>query len=72
MVGVHESTISRRLERMLKALRKQVMAGLVQRGMNRSQAEEALEADVRYLQIDISKKLQENRSAAFQQNKGSD
>lgn len=72
MVGVHESTISRRLERMLKGLRKQVIAGLVQRGMNRSQAEEALEADVRYLQIDISKKLQENRSAAFQQNKGSD
>src|SRR6478752_7868230 len=72
MVGVHESTISRRLERLLKGLRKQVMAGLVQRGMNRSQAEEALEADVRYLQIDVSKKLQENRSAAFQQNKGSD
>jgi RNA polymerase sigma-70 factor, ECF subfamily len=72
MVGVHESTISRRLEKLLKALRKQVMAGLVQRGMNRSQAEEALEADVRYLQIDVSKKLQENRSAAFQQNKGSD
>jgi RNA polymerase sigma-70 factor (ECF subfamily) len=72
MIGVHESTISRRLERLLKGLRKQVMAGLVQRGMNRSQAEEALEADVRYLQIDISKKLQENRSAAFQQNKGSD
>jgi RNA polymerase sigma-70 factor, ECF subfamily len=72
VIGVHESTISRRLERMLKALRKQVMAGLVQRGMNRAQAEETLEADVRYLQIDISKKLQENRSAAFQQNKGSD
>ena len=72
MIGVHESTISRRLERLLKGLRKQVMAGLVQRGMNRSQAEEALEADVRYLQIDVSKKLQENRSAAFQQNKGSD
>ena len=72
MIGVHESTISRRLEKLLKGLRKQIMAGLVQRGMNRSQAEEALEADVRYLQIDISKKLQENRSAAFQQNKGSD
>lgn len=72
MIGVHESTISRRLEKLLKGLRKQVMAGLVQRGMNRSQAEEALEADVRYLQIDVSKKLQENRSAAFQQNKGSD
>jgi len=72
MIGVHESTISRRLEKLLKGLRKQVMAGLVARGMNRGQAEEALDVDVRYLQVDVSKKLQENRSAAFQQNKGSD
>ena len=72
MIGVHESTISRRLEKLLKGLRKQVIAGLVSRGMNRVQAEEALEADVRYLQLDVTKKLQENRSAAFQQNKGSD
>jgi RNA polymerase sigma-70 factor (ECF subfamily) len=72
VVGVHESTISRRLEKMLKGLRKQVIAGLVSRGMNRSQAEEALEADVRYLQVDVTRKLQENRPAAFQQDKGSD
>jgi RNA polymerase sigma-70 factor, ECF subfamily len=72
MLGVHESTISRRLEKLLKALRKQVLAGLVARGMNRGQAEEALEADVRYLQVDVSRKLQENRPAAFQQDKGSD
>jgi RNA polymerase sigma-70 factor (ECF subfamily) len=72
MIGVHESTISRRLEKLLKGLRKQVMAGLVSRGMNRGQAEEALEADVRYLQVDVSRKLQENRPAAFQQDKGSD
>jgi RNA polymerase sigma-70 factor (ECF subfamily) len=72
MIGVHESTISRRLEKLLKGLRKQVMAGLVARGMNRGQAEEALEADVRYLQVDVSKKLQENHPPAFQQNKGSD
>lgn len=71
IVGVHESTISRRLEKLLKGLRKQIMAGLVARGMNRGQAEEALEADVRYLQVDVSKKLQENRPAAFQQDKGS-
>src|ERR1051326_8004874 len=37
MVGVHESTISRRLEKLLKGLRKQIMAGLVSRGMNRSE-----------------------------------
>src|SRR5215467_8913519 len=72
MLGVHESTISRRLEKLLKALRKQVLAGLVARGMNRGQAEEALEADVRYLQVDISRKLQENRPAAFQEDKGLD
>ena len=72
LVGVHESTISRRLEKMLKGLRKQVLAGLVSRGMNRDQAEEALEADVRYLQVDVTRKLQENRPAAFQQDKGSD
>jgi RNA polymerase sigma-70 factor (ECF subfamily) len=72
MVGVHESTISRRLEKMLKGLKKQVIAGLVSRGMNRGQAEEALEADVRYLQVDVTRKLQENRPAAFQQDKGSD
>ncbi len=71
IVGVHESTISRRLEKLLKGLRKQIMAGLVARGMNRGQAEEALEADVRYLQVDVSKRLQENRPAAFQQDKGS-
>jgi RNA polymerase sigma-70 factor, ECF subfamily len=72
MVGVHESTISRRLEKLLKSLRKQVLAGLVSRGMNRAQAEEALDADVRYLQVDVTRKLQENRPAAFQQDKGSD
>src|ERR1700730_2915653 len=72
MVGVHESTISRRLEKLLKGLRKQVIAGWVARGMNRPQAEETLEADVRYLQVDVTRKLQENRPAAFQQDKGSD
>jgi RNA polymerase sigma-70 factor (ECF subfamily) len=72
MVGVHESTVSRRLEKLLKGLRKKILAGLVARGMNRGQAEETLDADVRYLQVDVTRKLQENRPAAFQQDKGSD
>ena len=71
MVGVHESTISRRLERVLKSLRKNVIAGLVSRGMNRGQAEEALESDVRYLQVDVTRRLQETRPATFQ-DKGTD
>lgn len=72
LVGVHESTISRRMEKLLKTLRKQVLAGLQARGMNRGQAEEALDSDVRYLSMDVRTKLQENRTAAFQEDKGTD
>jgi RNA polymerase sigma-70 factor, ECF subfamily len=71
VLRVHESTISRRLEKLLKNIRRHVVSGLVERGMKRSQAEEALESDVRYLQVDVAKKLQENRPAAFQEDKGS-
>jgi len=70
-LGVHESTVSRRLEKLLKIVRKQVVAGLMSRGMNRGQAEEALESDVRYLQVDVTRRLQESRRAAFQEDKGS-
>jgi RNA polymerase sigma-70 factor (ECF subfamily) len=71
LVGVHESTISRRLDKLLKTIRKQVLTGLQARGMNRGQAEEALESDVRYIGTDLRTRLQENRSAAFQEDKGS-
>lgn len=71
MLGVHESTVSRRLEKLLKLLRKQVVAGLQARGMNRGQAEEALEVDVRFLTVDVRRRLQETRSRTFQEDKGS-
>jgi RNA polymerase sigma-70 factor, ECF subfamily len=57
MLGVHESTISRKLDKLAKALRKQILAGLGRRGMSRRQAEEALEVDVRDLQLDIRRSL---------------
>ena len=50
MLGVHESTISRKLDKLAKSLRKQILAALTRRGMSRRQAEEALEVDVRDLQ----------------------
>jgi RNA polymerase sigma-70 factor (ECF subfamily) len=66
MLGVHESTISRKLDKLAKLLRKQILAGLTQRGMSRRQAEEALETDVRDLQVDIRRSLsQETPSSAF-------
>jgi RNA polymerase sigma-70 factor, ECF subfamily len=63
MLGVHESTISRKLDKLTKGLRKKILAGMVQRGMARRQAEEALEVDVRDLQIDIRHSLMQERPA---------
>ena len=57
MLGVHESTISRRLEKITKSLSKAIVKGLLSRGMTRRQAEEALEADVRDLSLDLHKQL---------------
>lgn len=56
-LGVHESTISRKLEKLLKDVRKRVRKNLEQRGMSRRQAEEALEADVRDLELDVAARL---------------
>ena len=66
MLGVHESTISRKLDKLAKSLRKQIVAGLSKRGMSRRQAEEALETDVRDLKVDIRRSLaQEPKVPAF-------
>jgi RNA polymerase sigma-70 factor (ECF subfamily) len=66
MLGVHESTISRKLDKLAKSLRKQIVAALGRRGMSRRQAEEALEVDVRDLHLDIRRSLtQESSPPAF-------
>jgi RNA polymerase sigma-70 factor (ECF subfamily) len=66
MEGVHESTISRRLNRATAALRKRIVRGLRQRGMSARAAEEALEADVRDLALDVRGSLvQESGAATF-------
>jgi len=57
MLSVHESTISRKLDKLAKGLRKQILAGLGRRGMSRRQAEEALEVDVRDLTLNLRDKL---------------
>lgn len=66
MLGVHESTISRKLDKLAKSLRKQILAGLTRRGMSRRQAEEAIEVDVRDLKVDIRRSLaQDSPSGSF-------
>ena len=61
MLGVHESTISRRMEKTTRSLRKRVVRGLRERGMDASAAEEALAADVRDLTLDVRARLQEKK-----------
>ncbi|HUR37046.1 MAG TPA: sigma-70 family RNA polymerase sigma factor [Terriglobales bacterium] len=56
-LGVHESTISRKVERLAHKLRKDILAQLVKGGMSRRQAEEAMEVDVRDLAVDVRKQL---------------
>ena len=66
MLGVHESTISRKVDKLAKLLRKKILAHMIQQGMTRRQAEEALEVDVRDLRLDIRRSLvQESSPTTF-------
>jgi RNA polymerase sigma-70 factor (ECF subfamily) len=70
MLSVHESTISRKLDKLAKALRKQILAGLGRRGMSRRQAEEAMEADVRDFTLNLRDRLaQESPGKTFHKKK---
>ena len=70
--GVHESTISRKLDRITTGARKRVRKRLLQGGMTTRQADEAMDGvDVRDLQVRVSETLgQENSKTAFYKEKG--
>jgi RNA polymerase sigma-70 factor (ECF subfamily) len=56
-LDLHESSVSRRLDRLATGLRKRILAGLRTRGMSHAQAAEALETDVRDLQLNLRSRL---------------
>jgi RNA polymerase sigma-70 factor (ECF subfamily) len=69
-LGVHESTISRKLDKLAKSLRKNILAALARRGMGRREAQEALQVDVRDLRVNIRSRLtQEKPGPAFNKKK---
>jgi RNA polymerase sigma-70 factor (ECF subfamily) len=69
-LGVHESTISRKLDKLAKLLRKQILASLVRVGMSRRQAQEAMEVDIRDIRVNIRQRLtQESAHSAFSKKK---
>lgn len=65
-LAVHESTISRRVDKLTRGLRKQILSELGRRGMTRRQAEESLDSDVRDLRVDLRSRLaQESPGPTF-------
>ena len=63
MLRVHESTMSRRLDKITSSLRKRIRTELMARGMSKRQAEEALETDVRDLQVNVRAHLAQDKHA---------
>ncbi len=66
LLGVHESTISRRLKRLATNLRKQILKHLESSGLSRRAAEEALSGDVRDLDVNVRRILQVAGEESFQ------
>lgn len=59
-LGLHESSVSRRLDRLSAGLRKRILAGLRELGMSHGQAVEAMETDVRDLTLDLRSRLMQD------------
>ncbi len=57
---VHLSTISRKIEKITKALRKDILQRLRNAGMTRAQADEALSVDVRDLRVHVRRQLEKS------------
>jgi RNA polymerase sigma-70 factor (ECF subfamily) len=59
LLGVHESTVSRKLEKITASTRKVIRAGLVKRGMSSKEAEQAMEVEVSEFSLDVRRRLAE-------------
>ena len=59
-LGMHESTVSRRIDKLAGKIRKKLTSSLTRLGMSRAQVEEALEIDIRDLQVNVRVRLEEN------------
>ena len=70
MLGVHESTISRKTDKIVQRLRRAIRDQLLHSGMSRRQVEEALAVDVRDLTIDFQKALSRKNASAAQLSTG--
>lgn len=63
ILHVHESTIARRLRKITASVRRRIIASLCAAGVSKRAADEALEADVRDLGVDVRSRLAQERQA---------
>jgi RNA polymerase sigma-70 factor (ECF subfamily) len=61
MLGVHESTISRKLEKIVAATRKAIVSGLMKRGMSRKEAEQTMDVEVTEISLDVRRRLMQEK-----------
>ena len=71
ILGVHEATVSRRIQRLTMRLRKELARKLQMSGMSHDTAEEALEIDPRDLEIKFAKPAANFSSRRVLQNRES-
>ena len=60
LLGVHESTVSRRLEKITTALRKSILVRLVKLGMTSKEARQTMDVEVSELSLDVRRRLAES------------
>jgi len=59
LLGVHESTVSRRLDKITTSTRKAILAGLIKRGMSSREAEQTMQVEVSEFSVDVRRRLVE-------------
>ena len=62
-LNMHESTVSRKLDKVTAQLRRQIIATLCKTGLSKRAAEEMLAVDVRDLGVNVREKLAQERNA---------
>jgi RNA polymerase sigma-70 factor (ECF subfamily) len=70
LLGVHEATISRRIQRLTARLHDELLRNLQASGLSRPAAEEALGTDPRDLDINLRALLQDSRGGTFRGQEG--
>jgi RNA polymerase sigma-70 factor, ECF subfamily len=63
LLGVHESTVSRKVEKITAATRKAILNGLIKRGMSKKEAAQTMEVEVEQLTLDVRKRLMQEKGS---------